>query len=68
MQLYIVPEEVFFVVRILYEVQSSLGRVSLAVRKVLLFPSSRVCDEGAHEEFLVKVGETGLRDLYPRSF
>jgi hypothetical protein len=45
-QFYSVPEEVFFVVGILREVQSASGRVSLVEGEEVLLPILLVCDEG----------------------
>ena len=53
---------------VLREVQSSSGRVSLVEGEGMLLPDPRVCDEGALEGLLVKVGDDGLGDLYPRPF
>ena len=68
MQLYYIPEKVFFVVRVLCEVQSSSGWVSLVEGEVVLCPRSSVCDEGALDGLLDEVGDDGLGDLYPRPF
>ena len=68
MELYCVPEEVFLVVWVLREVQSSSGWVSLVDSEKVFLPVPRVNYEGALEGFLVEVGDDGLGDFYPRLF
>jgi hypothetical protein len=68
LKLYCVPEEVFLVVWVLREVQSSSGRVSLVESEEVLLPVTRICNEGSLEGFLVEVGDDGPGDLYPMPF
>ena len=68
MDLYNVPEEVFLVVRVLREVQYSSGRVPLVEGERAFLPVPRIGYQGALERFVVKAGDDGLGDLYPRPF
>ena len=68
MDLYIVPEEVFLVVRVLREVQSSSGRVPLVEGERVFLPAPHIGYEGTLEGFAVQVGDNGMGDLYSRPF
>ena len=68
MDIYNVPEEVFLVVRVLREVQSSSGQFPHVEGERVFLQVPRIGYEGALEGCIVKVGDDGLGDLYPMPF